>query len=250
MKRFIFFMLALVVFLNANAQSKITDAVRSLYSNQFYESLSGAVQVHQTKVNTAVLTLSTTSSNLYDRAFVLTSDKAQPFPELSSKQASIFIHKDQRIVFLIDNQLEKVFVFGLDEAETQKEIERLRNNEIIGKSLASDVFLAYGLSYLTGGWKGDALAKSTYQDPFNYLAAADVTGRNGISKEAEDFAKNAPLAENICSKGSCTSGGAGSSDCEITEEYMGINQTCKVHCKDGYYSCCSAKSTRCYCCKD
>lgn len=43
----------------------------------------------------------------------------------------------------------------------------------------------------------------------------------------------------------CLSGGPGSSNCNIATSVAGVEFSCDVTCRDGYYACCSVNGCHC-----
>jgi hypothetical protein len=245
MKTLLFAFLLFLAAGAADGQSLTTRTVQDRYKETNYDLFEGKVKARQTNPRALVVSFSTSDPSAYDRAFVLTAEKDIVFENFSSEKAHAFIHVSQRFAVIVDDVTEQVYILGLDEEATAKELELLKSDQAIGSHVSGSDFLGFGMSYVTGSWKIESLEKCTYLNPFNYLGSGDLTGKAGYN--AADELNG---GSGLCDKGVCTSGGAGSDNCEITEDYVGIHQTCKVTCKAGYYSCCVSKTTRCYCCKD
>lgn len=220
----------------------LSEAVRNEFSNSFYAEFSGKVFTRMTSSKSLLILINTTGEEAYDKSLVLTSQLPARFVDITKDEMDIFIVLSQKTVIFVDNAAEIITVIGLNNDETQGIVTRLKANSSTSPYISDNNFLAYGLSYLNGSWALEKIAASKYKSPFNALANGDRTGRMMLVVEEES-------GDNMCSIGKCTSGGAGSNSCQITEDLGPIRQTCNVTCNVGYYACCDSKTLRCYCCK-
>jgi hypothetical protein len=231
---------------NLFAQSELSNAVRQTFSNSFYATFAGNTKAKLTNDRSLVVTIGSDENNMneHQRAFLLTAESAPRYHEFESGDCEFFVTTNQTVAIIVNNADQTVSLIGLDNDETKAVKNLLEENALIASHFSGNNFFSYGISFIEGKWSLELLSKSKYKNPFNYLASGDLTG-----KFAPENLGEAGGGYVLCEQGSCTSGGAGSSTCSISEEYMGVKQACSVSCNTGYYACCNTKAVRCFCCK-
>jgi hypothetical protein len=222
----------------------LSEAIKIEFENSFYASFSGNTFSKMTNEQALVLLVNANAvDGEYNRAFVLTTESPAQFEEIGNRQMDVFIIAHQKTALLVDNESETITIVGLDNEDSWNVISRLEKNQVTAGHISQNKLLAFGMSYLEGAWVAEKFDGCTYKSPFNFLSVGDRMGViKFIGEEESD-------GGNLCAKGKCTSGGAGSSSCDITDDLGPIGQKCHVVCNSGYYSCCNSKTVRCYCCK-
>jgi hypothetical protein len=224
-------------------ENKIADIVGNTGTQHF----SGKFFFPETRSNALLLfTKSKDAKNgdgYFDKAFVLVSEKPLALiPAFSGSEMEITILKNKKIL-LLTNSMDGI-VHLLATYDMESEVNRVKIQLQKAGLQVGTVNYGYGISFLNGIWEKEKAMNSRFKQPFTILDDADVK----LAKKIQDGRIQLNDADddgNLCALGSCTSGGAGSTSCSITEPGNG----CEVSCTGGYYACCNSSTVRCYCCK-
>lgn len=162
--------------------------------------------------------------NLAKQIFVLQQEKEKA-------QSISFSSTISEVGFFGENLLFKdrkgrLIALSLNSSKSKEFLERLINKGINFK----ETYYGYGMARLKGEW---ILS-------YGYLADTDLSLTEIVissSRLLSDNEKNRLLS-------TCTSGGAGSTRCSITEIF---GMSCSVDCANGYYACCDSETTTCKC---
>lgn len=223
-------------------------AIENAMGERLYAKFSGRCFVKTTGQNSYLLLVNTNnSSDSYDKAIIVFSEGNQTKPAIDEQDIyEFFIPNHKRYIIVNNPKNNKIFIAGLTDQAAKESIDRFKSNEIVKSALTNQDVLGYGLSYMSNTiWNMAKIKESKYKSPFNTLDYANMTNRQAAT--ALPPAEEENLGDISCAQGACTSGGAGSSSCAITEAPLG--QECSVTCNSGYYACCVSSSVRCYCCK-
>lgn len=243
------FLLFTIVFQSCIAQN-FSQSIENAIGGKLYAKFSGKAFVKSGNEDSYLLMInSNNSSDTYDKAIILFSENKIEKPIINSEEnLEFFIPDNRRYIIIYNKSLNKIISVGLSDQNAKDAVDKFKANFKEKSLLANNNISGYGLSYLTGFWNINKIKESKYNLPFNTLDYSNIANPNA--------AKNLPTPENekfvapgLCDIGQCTSGGAGSSSCSISEGFP-VEQSCTVTCNTGYYACCRSSDIRCYCCKN
>jgi hypothetical protein len=244
---FVFIAVIFLFFQSCSAQS-LSKKIENAFSEKLFSKFSGKCFLKETTPNSFLLLINSRNSiDSYDKAFVVVSESNQTKPTIDEQSTyEFFIPLNKRFVIIYNQKTDKIFVAGLSDQAASDAIERFKSNENIKSALLNQDVLGYGLSYLNNTiWNISKIKESKYKTPYYTLDYANMTNKNAaLALAPPDDDTGGGVS---CAQGTCTSGGAGSSSCSITESPL--NQECSVTCNSGYYACCVSSTVRCYCCK-
>lgn len=235
----------LLIFQSCTKQTT-REAVEKAINEKMYASFSGKVNIKETFENSYLILINTTNStDSYDKAIVVTSETPLIKPNISASDTyTFFIPENKRYIVIYNHNTTKISIIGLNDNLALQSISKFKSNSDILPSIENSETLGYGLSYLRGLWNMRKTEDSKYKNPFNILGCADMLKPDAPNNlppiEDEENAK-------LCELGTCTSGGAGSTSCSISEPAPAMG--CTVSCSAGYYACCRSSDVRCFCCK-
>jgi len=181
------------------------------------------------------------SENAYDNAIVIFSESVlSKMPFNTNDEYEIQIPESRKYMVIYNVTKSKIHFLGVSDVNEQ--INSIKANPSLSAAITNLDCLGFGMTYMAGNWSSQKIAGATYKFPFNVL---DYSNNNNPVSPENIIEPGNPVGVS-CKIGSCTSGGAGSSTCSITEVF-GIS--CSVSCNSGYYACCASGPIRCYCCK-
>lgn len=237
---------SMILFQSCSSQ-KLSKSIEGAIGEKLYAKFTGRVFVKESSDNSSLLLINTNkSSENYDKAIVVFSDVKQSLPPIDETATyEFFIPENRRYIVIYNQKTEKISLAALTDKAAKELVDHFKSSPGIKDVLTKDI-LGYGLSYMSNTlWSSERIKESRYQSPFNTLDYANMTN------PAASAALVPPDEENTgsvsCAQGVCSSGGAGSGSCSITE--APLNQSCTVTCNSGYYACCVSSTVRCYCCK-
>lgn len=225
-----------------------TGSLRELFTLKSGQVISGRAISKVTHTNSNLLLLgnerSLNQQSQLTTALVLNNElPLDPLVIEEGNKLEIGLLLNGKIILVADQSQSVVHVLATRDAtgDVQQVLEKLKaSNYKIGK-----INFGYGLSFMRGKWSLSSVKQSGYRNPFNILMASDLTRKQGTGVVANSLIDDDGNS-NLCALGSCTSGGAGSTSCSISETTGG---ECTVTCSSGYYACCNSPTVRCYCCK-
>lgn len=227
---------------------KLSQSIENAIGERLYARFSGNVFVKQTSSNSFLLLVNTNkSADSYDKALIVFSEETQTMPSVDEQATyEFFIPDNKRYIVIYNQRNDRIFIAGLTDQAAKQAIERFKSNAAMKSALMNQDVLGYGLSYLSNTiWNIAKIKESKYKSPFYTLDYANMTNTQAAAALPPPDEENGGGVS--CAQGTCTSGGAGSSSCSITEAPFG--QSCTVTCNSGYYACCVSSTVRCYCCK-
>ena len=226
-----------LITLNACVAQNLSKSIENSLNEKLYLKVSGNLYVKQSSANSLLILCKTSgTTNGFDKAFVLFSETTIPKLDLNlNDEYEIQIPDSKKFAVLYNVTKNKIHFIGT--SDKLNDINNIKKNSSISGAVSNMDYLSYGFSYLTGSWSIPRIKASTYKQPFNTLDYSKTINPT-ITPMVDD-----PVS---CAQNICTSGGAGSSSCSITEPF---NLGCTVTCNAGYYACCVSSTTRCYCCK-
>lgn len=244
----------LVIFSSFIIQSgfaqNFSQSIENAIGEKLYSKFSGKGFVKPCTDESFLLMInSNNSSDTYDKAIILFSDSLIAKTKIINEGIlEFFIPENRRYIVIYNKTVNKISIIGLSDQNAIKAIDNFKVNLKEKSLLTNNDIFGYGLSYLTGFWNINKIKESKYKVPFYSLDYSNIAN--------PEAAKKLPLPENenfdapgFCDIGQCTSGGAGSSSCSISESFP-VEQSCTVSCNSGYYACCRSSDMRCYCCKN
>lgn len=240
--------LSLLMFFQSCTAQKLSQTIENALGEKVYARFSGNVFLKPTNAGSYLLLVNTTqSTDSYDKALVVFSETGQSKPGIDEQATyEFFIPDNKRFIVVYNQETDKIFIAGLTDEAARQSVERFKSNAGIHSALTNQDVLGYGLSYMSGTiWNMAKIKESRYKSPFNTLDYANMTDPQAAATLVPPDEENGSSVS--CAQGTCSSGGAGSSSCSITEAPLG--QTCTVTCNTGYYACCVSSTVRCYCCK-
>jgi|SRR5690606_8372471 len=246
-KTIIFLLLGIPAFHSCLGQ-KLTQSIENALGEKLYARFSGSTYVKETGENSFLFLVNTNNSqDCYDKAIVIFSEKSLEKPDFKENETfEFFIPESRRFAVIYNYKEEEIFVAGLDDQSVRQFIQKFKSIENKETALNNNHVLGYGMSFLSNSlWNISRIKESKYKSPFYSLDYADMINtdaRESLPPPGDDDGGGVS-----CAPGVCTSGGAGSSECSITEAPFG--QECSVTCITGYYACCVSSTVRCYCCK-
>ena len=243
-KKMLFFICLLFISCASKSQD-LSQKIENAIGENLFVSFNGNVFARQLTNNTLLIAYKAANDpkGSFDKAFILMSENnTSSFSFSENENYKVFIPANRRYAVVYNTVKNQIFFIGLNEDATKNKIASFKANSSLKGAVLLNQYLGFGVSYVTGTWDGSKIKNSTYIDPFNILASANMNqtiqpalvdpGSGGVS----------------CAQGTCTSGGAGSTSCSIGEG--GGMGSCSVNCTSGYYACCVSSSVRCYCCKN
>lgn len=221
--------------------------IKEVFSLKTTQVIEGRAFIPNTHSNSSLIFLQTKNvkgnKDLFDVALLLTSERQLNkivFDSNSDIECNIL--DNQKVMVLHSKKGKTVHIIGTSDMD--EEMKKVKSKlSAVGYEVKM-TNSGFGLSLMKGGWNRSLIEASQYKNAFNLLDVADIKNANKVNKivtNAEDDDDNSQL----CVLGSCTSGGAGSTSCSLTEPTNG----CTVTCTTGYYACCNSTTVRCYCCK-
>ena len=240
MKKFIFFLCFSTVILTSCIAQNLSKAIENSFGEKLYSKMNAKLFVKDVGTNYQLILIRTNGfvNDSYDRAIIIFSESAlSKLPLNSNDDYEIQIPDSKKYLVIYNTTKNQISFVGT--SDMQNKIKIIKSNSNLTNAISNIDCLGYGMSYLTGSWNAQKIVENHYKIPFNSL----------------DFSRNInPVSPQMliedpgvsCKEGTCTSGGAGSNSCSITE---GEVMSCSVTCNTGYYACCVSSTTRCYCCK-
>lgn len=243
--RFFSVIFTCLIISNSVIGQQLSQAIQSAIGEQLYMRFTGTCYAKPTGANSYLLLVNTTGQgDNFDKALIVFSEGNQVKPMVDEQATyEFFIPENRRYVVIYNQKNNKIFVAGLTDQNAKDRIGRFKGNAAIKSALTNQDALGHGLSYMSGSWSKAKVKESKYKMPFNTLQYSNNLDPAAASMLPPDDGGGGVS----CAQGACTSGGAGSSSCSITESPL--NQTCEVTCNSGYYACCVSSTVRCYCCR-
>jgi hypothetical protein len=246
MKKTLFILLTLsTLTISSCVAQNLSKSIENSLGEKVYLKISGKLYLKQSSENTILILCRSNgiSPQYFDKAFVVLSETA--IPKISINETDdyeIQIPESKKYCVIYNITKNKIHFIGT--SDKADDIRQIKQNSSISKSVTNSDYLGFGFSYLNAMWTASDIKASQYKIPFNTLDFAN--SQNTQLRAALPPVEDEPGGVS-CAIGTCTSGGAGSSSCSITEAPFG--QSCTVTCNSGYYACCVSSTVRCYCCR-
>lgn len=242
--RFLIAVTSCLIISNSVISQQLSQDIQSAIGEKLYMRFAGSCYTKVTGANSYLLLINTMGSGEnFDKAVIVFSEENQVKPAVDEQATyEFFIPENRRYIVIYNQKSNKIFIAGLSDQNARERINRFKGNAAIKSALANQDAIGHGLSYMSGSWSKSKVKASKYKMPFNTLQYS-----NNLDPAAASVLPPDDGGGVSCATGTCTSGGAGSSSCSITE--APLNQTCEVTCNSGYYACCVSSTVRCYCCK-
>lgn len=244
--KYLLLLIGLTIFKSCISQKNPQDIENAL-GERIFTKFSGTAYIKPTSTNSFLILVNTKkSSDSYDKAIVVFVENKPIINEIDEESIyHFFIPENKRYIAIFNQSRNRIFLAGLTDQIAQNAILKFKANPSIKSSLTNRDIFGYGLAFLSGVWNIGKVKSSEYKQPYNTLDYANMTNEQAalLLPPVEDEETGGVS----CAQGTCTSGGAGSSSCSITE--APLEQSCTVTCNTGYYACCVSSTVRCYCCK-
>ncbi len=221
----------------------LSKSIENSLGEKLYLKISGKLYLKQSSQNTILLLCRSTitSEENFDKAITIFSETSILKLDISeTDEYEIQIPESKKFAVLYNITKNKIYFIGT--SDKKNDITQIKQNSAISKAISESDYLGYGFSFMNGSWSTQKIKDSQFKQPFNTLDFAN--NQNTQLKTTPPIDDDDGVS---CALGTCTSGGAGSSSCSITE--APFNQSCTVTCNSGYYACCVSSTVRCYCCK-
>jgi hypothetical protein len=241
-----FFLLTMVtmVLMRSCTGQDVGRAIEDVIDEKLYVKFTGQLYVKETKENSLLIFCKTDpSAGHYDKAFAIFSER--PIPKMWFSEQDVFevqIPDSRRFAIVYNKTRDQLHFIGLTDVSAR--ISSIKAKKEVARSVTNQDYLGYGLSFLSGVWDVGKVKGSSYKYAFTTLDYADVKNAGRVIPPEDEGGYK------FCKRGACTSGGAGSTSCSISEDIGPVNQSCTSSCGAGYYACCDSSVTRCYCCKN
>ncbi len=246
MKKLLFYMLFLqILTISSCVAQNLSKSIENSLGEKLYLKISGKLYLKQSSENTILILCRSngTSEQNFDKAFTIFSEtiiEKININEMDDYEIQIPESKKYAVIY----NLTKNKIHFIGTSDKSNDIIQIKQNLSISKAIDNSDYLGYGFSFMNASWSTQDIKASQYKIPFNTL---DYANTQNSQLRASLPSVEVELASVSCAQGTCTSGGAGSSSCSITE--APFNQSCTVTCNSGYYACCVSSTVRCYCCK-